>query len=215
MSTRVPTNSAGRRTRAAILQQAAELATLDGLNGLSIGDLAQATGMSKAGLYAHFGSKQELQLATVETARTIFVAQVIRPGLAVPRGVRRLLAVCEAFLSHVERRVFPGGCFFVAATAEVGARPGPVHDAVARQQLRWLDLLQRLAREAQELGEVPGDTDPLQLAFELEALLVAANSQFLLHRDRVVFDRARAAIRRRLGQVSAQADPGLATSASG
>jgi AcrR family transcriptional regulator len=214
MSTAMPNNSAGRRTRAAILQQAAELATLDGLNGLSIGDLAQATGMSKAGLYAHFGSKQELQLATVETARTIFVAEVIRPALAAPRGVRRLLAMCEAFLSHIERRVFPGGCFFVAATAEVGARPGAVHDAVARQQQRWIELLERIAREAQELGELPADTDPPQLAFELEALLVAANSQFLLHGDRAVFDRARAAIRGRLGQASPLGDPRPAMSAA-
>jgi AcrR family transcriptional regulator len=210
----MPNTSAGQRTRAAILQQAAELATLDGLNGLSIGDLAHATGLSKAGLYGHFGSKQELQLATVEAARAIFVAEVIRPSLAAPRGVRRLLAMCEAFLSHVERRVFPGGCFFVAAAAEVGARPGPVHDAVARQQQRWIELLQRIVREAQELGELPADVDPPQLAFELEALLVAANSQFILFGDPAVFDRARAAIRRRLGQPSARANLTPATSAS-
>jgi AcrR family transcriptional regulator len=207
-------NSAGRQTRAAILQRAVELATVDGLNGLSIGELAQAAGISKAGLYAHFGSKQELQLATVETARAVFVEEVIRPGLAAPRGVRRLTAMCEAFLSHIERRVFPGGCFFVAATAEVGARPGPVHDAVARQQQRWLELLERIAGEALELGELAADAVPSQLAFEIEALLSAANSQFVLHGDRAVFDRARAAIRGRLGQGSPRTDPRSPVSAA-
>jgi AcrR family transcriptional regulator len=181
------------------LQQAAQLATVVGLDGLSIGQLAEATGMSKGGLYAHFGSKEELQLATVETARLIFVEDVVQTGLAAPRGRRRLLAVCDAFLSHVERLVFRGGCFFVAATAELGARPGPLREAVAAQQRQWLDLLERVAREAQELGEVPAEVDPAQLAFELEALLVAANSIFLLFGDRTVFERARTAIRHRLG----------------
>ena len=151
------------------------------------------------GLYAHFGSKEELQLATVETARLIFVDDVVRRGLAAPKGVRRLLAVCDAFLSHVERLVFPGGCFFVAATAEVGVRPGPVRDAVAAQQRQWLDLLERLVRDAQQLGELPAEVDPPQLAFELEALLVAANSLFLLFNDRAAFEHAQSAIRNRLG----------------
>jgi AcrR family transcriptional regulator len=181
------------------LLQAAQLATVEGLEGLSIGQLATATGMSKGGLYAHFGSKEELQLATVETARLIFVEDVVQKGLAAPRGRRRLLAICAAFLNHVERLVFPGGCFFVAATAELGARPGPVRDAVAAQQRQWLDLLERLVREAQELGEVPAEVDPAQLAFELEALLVAANSLFMLFGDRAAFARARSAIRYRLG----------------
>jgi AcrR family transcriptional regulator len=194
---------AGERTRNAILQQAAQLATVAGLEGLSIGHLATAAGMSKGGLYAHFGSKEELQLATVETARQIFVEDVMRPGLAAPRGLRRLLAVCDAFLSHVERRVFPGGCFFVVATAEVAARPGPVRDAVAQQQRQWLDLLQRLVGEAQELSEVPAEVDPAQLAFELEALLVAANSTFVLFGDAGAFNRARLAIRHRLGAAPA------------
>ncbi len=193
----MPASRTGQ-TRAAILREAAQMATVDGLNGLSIGGLAHAIGLSKAGVYAHFGSKEQLQLATIETARARFVDEVIRPGLAAPQGIRRLLAICEAFLSHVERRVFPGGCFFVAATAEVGPRPGPVRDAIARQQRRWLDLLERLVREAQQLGEVSADLDAQQLAFELEALLVAANSMFLLYGDGLAFERARVAIRQRL-----------------
>jgi AcrR family transcriptional regulator len=189
----------GERTRAAILDEATRLATLEGLEGLSIGGLAVATGMSKSGLYAHFGSKRELQLATIEAARETFTAEVLQPALSAPKGIERLLAACDAFLSHVERRVFPGGCFFAAAAAEVGTRPGPVRDSVAAQQRDWLALLERLAREADELGELDPGADPGQLAFELNALLVAANTSFILQGDPKVFDRARAAVRERVG----------------
>lgn len=188
----------GERTRAAILDEAARLATVDGLEGLSIGHLARATGLSKSGLYAHFGSKLDLQLATIEAARQTFVAEVLRPALRAPKGIERLLAVCEAFLSHVERRVFPGGCFFSAAAVDVGTRPGPVHDAVAAQQVDWLGVLERLAREADEQGELESNADPAQLAFELQALLVAANTSFILQGDAGAFERARVAIRERL-----------------
>ena len=188
----------GRRTRAAILDEAARLATVEGLEGLSIGGLAAAAGMSKSGLYAHFGSKRELQLATIESARETFANEVLNPALTAPRGMKRLLAACDAFLSHVERRVFPGGCFFAVAAAELGTRSGPVHDSVAAQQRDWLTLLERLAREAQELGELGPGVDPAQLAFELNALLVAANTSFILQGDAEAFRRARAAISKRV-----------------
>jgi AcrR family transcriptional regulator len=210
----MPPASHGQHTRAAILHTAAQLATVEGLEGLSIGQLASATGLSKSGLYAHFDSKQDLQLATIEAARVTFVDDVIRPGLAAPRGIRRLLATCDAFLSHVERRVFPGGCFFVAAAAEVGTRRGAVHDAIAAQQRRWLDLLVRQAGDAQELGELPADVDLAQLVFELEALLVAANTTFILHSDSNAFNRARTAIKLRLGVAPDERQPaGVATAA--
>jgi AcrR family transcriptional regulator len=188
----------GERTRAAILDEAARLATVDGLEGLSIGELALATGMSKSGLYAHFGSKLDLQLATIEAARRTFVVEVLRPALRAPKGIERLLAACEAFLSHVERRVFPGGCFFSAAAVDVGTRPGPVHDAILAQRLEWLALLERLADEATDLGELQPHPEPAQLAFELQALLVAANTSFILQGDSGVFERALVAIRERL-----------------
>jgi AcrR family transcriptional regulator len=188
----------GERTRAAILDEAARLATVDGLEGLSIGQLARATGMSKSGLYAHFGSKLDLQLATIEAARQTFVAEVLRPALRTPKGAERLLALCETFLSHVERRVFPGGCFFAAAAVDVGTRAGPVHDAIVAQRLDWLALLERLAREAAELGELEPNLNPVQLAFELQALLVAANTSFILQGDAVAFERARIAIHARV-----------------
>jgi AcrR family transcriptional regulator len=188
----------GDRTRTAILDEAARLATIDGLEGLTIGRLALATDMSKSGLYAHFGSKQELQLATIDAARATFVHHVLRPALRAPKGIKRVLAACDAYLSHIERRVFPGGCFFSAAAADVGTRPGPVRDAIATQQRQWLTLLERLAREAIELGELNPETDPVQLAFELKALLVAANTSFILLDDPTAFTQARQAIGERL-----------------
>ena len=198
MAVNTETRTKGERTRAAILDEAARLATVVGLEGLSIGGLANAIGMSKSGLYAHFGSKRELQLATIEVARETFVAEVLRPALGAPKGIQRLLAACEEFLSHVERRVFPGGCFFSAAAADVGTRPGPVRDSIAAQQREWLALLERLAREAEELGELDPGADPAQLAFELQALLVAANTAFTLPGDAGAFERSRGAIRERL-----------------
>jgi len=157
----------GERTRAAILRTAASLATVDGLEGLSIGNLAAATGISKSGLYAHFGSKQELQLATVEEAERILDAEVIQPALAARPGLAQLTAACEAFFSYLERRVFPGGCFFVGAAAEMGGRPGRVAERVAQVQQEWRDLLLREADQAAQQGELPTKTEPAQLAFEL------------------------------------------------
>jgi AcrR family transcriptional regulator len=186
----------GERTRSAILVEAARLATVDGLDGLTIGGLASAIGMSKSGLYAHFESKEDLQLATVASARETFVAEVFVPAMDAPRGVARLRAACEAFLSHIERRVFPGGCFFAVAAADVGTRPGPVRDAVAAQQRDWVDLLRSLAVKAVEGGELDRRVDPAQLAFELDAVLVSASRTFVLQGDATVFERARAAISR-------------------
>lgn len=198
MATDTATRTKGERTRATILDEAARLATLVGLDGLTIGGLAHAIGMSKSGLYAHFGSKQELQLATIEAARQTFVAEVLRPALSAPKGIQRLLAACEMFLSHVERRVFPGGCFFSAAAADVGAWPGPIRDAIAAQQREWLTLLERLATEAQQVGELDPNLEPAQLAFELQALLATANTSFILQGDEAVFARARRAVRDRI-----------------
>src|SRR5438874_2803566 len=118
----------GARTREAIVREAVSLATVDGLEGLSIGNLAGALDMSKSGIYAHFGSKQDLQLATVDEAGRIFEAEVIGPALDAPPGLAQLVAICDAFFDHLERRTFPGGCFFASAVLEMGARPGPVKE---------------------------------------------------------------------------------------
>jgi len=189
----------GERTRGVILRAAASLATVDGLEGLSIGHLAAATGMSKSGLYAHFGSKQELQLATVDEAERIFTAEVVQPALAARPGLAQLAAVCEAFLGYVQRRVFPGGCFFAATALEMGTRPGPVRERVAAIQSGFTALLRGFAATALEQHELPAREDPDRLAFELHAILLAADTKFVLHDDPAVLDLARQIVHQRLG----------------
>jgi AcrR family transcriptional regulator len=196
----------GLRSRAAILDAAARLATVEGLEGLSIGRLADHIGMSKSGLYAHFGSKEELQLATVDTAAQIFRDDVIHPTETVRAPFDRLEALCDAFLSHLERRVFPGGCFFVSAAAEFDTHPGPVKEQVASFLRGWLATLEELAARAQENGDIDADEDPAQLAFELDAYLLMANMAFLLHNDPRTLDRARAAVEARLTQARPRRD---------
>ena len=128
--------SDGRRSRDAILDTAARLATVEGLDGLSIGNLAERTGMSKSGLYAHFKSKEELQLATIERADEIFAREVLDRARAHPEGLPRLWALADEFLSHIERDVFPGGCFFAAVGGGVQHAPGPRQGADPRLQRR-------------------------------------------------------------------------------
>jgi AcrR family transcriptional regulator len=189
----------GERTRSAILRAAASLATVDGLEGLSIGNLAAAIGMSKSGLYAHFGSKQELQLATVQEAGRIFADEVVQPALAAPPGLAQLAAVCEAFFEHLRRRTFPGGCFFAGAALEMGTRPGPVKEAVAGFQAGFVDLLRGFVATAIEQNQLRPDEDPDQLAFELNGICLAADANFVLHDNPAVLDLARQVVRRRLG----------------
>src|SRR6202161_1358079 len=156
--------SRGARTRTAILQAAADVASVDGLDGLSIGRLATELAMSKSGLFAHFGSKEELQLATVDEARQRYAREVIGPASAAGSGITRLHALCEAFLSYLERAVFPGGCFFASAMAEFdGKAPGPVRDRIAECQDQWMNTLERAARQAQDREELRAGADPRQL----------------------------------------------------
>jgi AcrR family transcriptional regulator len=193
------TRAPGQRSRARIVEQAAQLATVEGIEGISIGRLADATGIAKSSVYALFGSKEELQLATINAARDSFITEVVTPAVnASEPGRQRLLALCEGYLSYVERRVFPGGCFFVSASAELGGRPGRVHDEVARIQQQWRDLLGREASAAVEQGELAPGTDPRQLAFELGVILAGTNIVSVLHDDFAAIDRARSAIRNRL-----------------
>jgi AcrR family transcriptional regulator len=189
----------GDRSRARILAQAARLATIEGLEGLSIGRLAEAASMPKSSVYVLFGSKEELQLATIDAARASFVSEVVLPALAKGQtGLTQLRALCEGYLSYVERRVFPGGCFFVAASAEIGGRPGRIHDRVAEVQQEWRDLLFAQAEAAREAGELPAESDAAQLAFELGAILAGANIVAVLHDDDAAIERARTAIGNRI-----------------
>jgi AcrR family transcriptional regulator len=190
--------SDGERSRNAILYEAAQLATVEGLSGLSIARLADAVGMSKSGLFAHFGSKEELQLATIETATEIFADEVVRPALAAPPGIARLRAFADRFLDHVERQVFPGGCFFASVATEMDTHPGPVRDKAIEVVFDWTGHLVAAVREAQAEGELDPAEDAEQLAFEIDAFLLLANAAFVISADPKPLDRARLAIDRRL-----------------
>jgi AcrR family transcriptional regulator len=189
----------GERSRARVLAEAAALATVEGLDGVSMARLADATGMPKSSVYVLFGSKERLQLATIDTALNSFVAEVITPAMTnTPPGRQRLLELCDGFLSYVERRVFPGGCFFVAASAELGGQSGPVHDRVAVYQRQWRELLAQTAKDAEAANELPPGTDPEQLAFELGAMLAGTDIVAVLHSDNAAIEHARRAVHDRI-----------------
>jgi AcrR family transcriptional regulator len=188
----------GQRTRSAILDAAAALATEEGLEPLSIGRLADATGMSKSGLFAHFGSKEELQLATVGHAAKLFVAEVIDPARSAPRGLARVWALCDNMIDYAERRVFPGGCFFAATSFEFNNRPGPVRDRIEENIRSWLSYLEHAVEQAQETGDLEQEMSAREIAFQLDAFAQAANAQYQLFREPAVFDEARRAIKARL-----------------
>ena len=187
----------GDRTRQSILDRAVQIASAEGLEGLSIGRLASDLGVSKSGLFAHFGSKTELQLATVDEARQVFIREVIGSGPP-DSGIGGVMWLTDAWLDYMEREVFVGGCFFAAASLEFDSRPGPVRDRVASMMGEWLLALEAAIQDAQESGELPGDLDSEQLAFEINSLGLGANWAFQLYRDEAAFARARAAIHDRL-----------------
>jgi AcrR family transcriptional regulator len=191
----------GLKTRRAILRKAVNLASIEGLEGLTIGKLASALRISKSGLFAHFGSKEDLQCAVVDAAREIFVEKVVRPAYEF-RGLNRLRALCENWLSYGEEKVFPGGCFFSAASLEFDDRPGRVRDQVAELMKKWLGNLEQAAREAQSANEIKKEVDVHQLAFEIQALAMGANWSSRLFRDQSVFRLVRGAILQRIDQVT-------------
>ena len=189
----------GERTRAAILRVAVDVSSCEGLEGLTIGRLATELGMSKSGLFAHFGSKEELQLATIDAARQIFIDEVIRPAVeSTEPGLARLWRKCDSWLDYAQRGVFKGGCFFAAASSEFDGRPGPVRDRVAEVMVEWLAGIEKSVREAQAAGHLDAAADARQLAFEFNALGLGANWAFQLYGDIKAFTRAREAIRYRL-----------------
>jgi len=188
----------GARTKQGILDRAVDIASVEGLEGLTIGRLADELEMSKSGLFAHFGSKEELQLATVEAARQRFVDSMFRPALKAPRGYPRLLAICRAWLAYIKRGVFPGGCFFAAASFEFDGRPGPIRDAIVEVMDIWLDALEKAIRMAKEEGHLDRDVDVKQLAFELNAIFFGANFSYQMRDDKRALGRAWKAIEHRL-----------------
>lgn len=195
----------GERTREAVLIRAADIASVDGLEGLSIGRLATDLGVSKAGVFTHFGSKEALQLATIGAAVDRYAAHVVTPAFVASEGLSRVWELCDRWLAYARSGVFPGGCFFFNVAAEFDARPGPVRDAIAEARRRWLATYEAVIETAKELGHLAPATEPEGLAFELDALGMAANLHATLLDDLSAYDTAKSAMLSRLR--SAAADP--------
>ena len=198
----------GEETHARILQTAMDVASTEGLEGLTIGHLATALGVSKAGLFAHFGSKEALQLATVEAARGVYFAAIVEPALGASEGLPRLRRLCEAWLDYVEQETFRGGCFFSSTSAEFDSRPGKVRDLIAQTMREWLDFLESAIADAVRLGHVKKDVDAAQLAFELNAMEMAGNWAKQLLLDPTAIKRARVGILSRLDAITLPAARG-------
>jgi AcrR family transcriptional regulator len=189
-----------RDTRAAIVQQGVDVSSLEGLEGLTIGRLASDVGMSKAGLLGHFGNKEALQLAVLEAAFDTYRREVWEPAADAEPGLERLIAICEAWISYLERGVFPGGCFMASAACEFDGRSGPVRDAIADALARWYRLLESEVATALEAGDLPEGTDPRATALKLNAFAMGANQAFQLFGDRRALRTARTAMLETLSQ---------------
>jgi AcrR family transcriptional regulator len=188
----------GMRSRAAVLERSVQLASRDGLEGLTIGDLAAELEVHKSSVFALFGSKIELQLATLDAARSILIDQVILPALESEEGLPRLLAIGDAWCDYLTADVFAGGCFLCAASTEMDGRPGRVRDAVAAVMLEWIAALSANIESAVRAGQLRGGTDTAGMAFRLNALGMAANWQRQLLEDSSGVEHARAAWRAEL-----------------
>lgn len=199
--------SDGEQTHSAILDAAMRLASIEGLGSLTIGRLAHELEISKSGVFAHFGSKQQLQHETIEAAEAVFAREVVEPGLNAPEGLAQLEGLCEAYLNYVERGVFPGGCFFAQLLAEFDAPAGTIHDAVAEGQQGWLSLIERLITTAQGQHELDPTVDAPQLAFELYAALELANYLSTLYRDPAIIHRGRTAVQTTIARAKPAAEP--------
>ncbi|MFD3450694.1 TetR/AcrR family transcriptional regulator [Streptomyces sp. NPDC058691] len=193
------TRSNGERSRHAVLSAAPAEATVHGLQGLTIGMLADKLGMSKSSLHALFGSKEELELAIIEQARLVYDEQIVQPALQESDPLKKLLALCENWLSFVERDIFPGGCFFAAANSEYDTRPGAVRDQLVLLYSRWTELVNAVVVESQEAGRLSGEQSPQDLTFQVLAILRQANDMYLLYQDASHIETGRTIVRRLLG----------------
>ena len=194
------TRSDGERSRREILTTAARVATVHGIRHLSVAKLAEEVGMSKSGLYAHFGSKEELQLATVRTAEEIYEAEVYAPIAGAAPGLPRLLALVDAHLDHMRRGVFPSGCFFDAAAGDLALERGAVRDRVVDFQTDWVQRLRRNLRYAQEQGDLPADEDLDQITYDVTAYLVLAHARLVFDGNDSGLDLAAKSVRARVGR---------------
>ena len=206
-----PRRARGLRTRSAILRRAVDIASAEGLEGLTVGRLAHELGMSKSGLFAHFGSKEELQLATVDMARQIFIDHITRPALSAPKGMPRLWSIIDRWLAHIEQGMFRGGCFFTAASFEFDSRRGPVRERIAEIMREWMDVLVRALEQAQVAGHIKSDVDPVHLAFEIQSLAIGGHWANQLLDDRQSYSRSRAVMLEKLRGAATLQCPSLPT----
>ncbi|HET6302267.1 TetR/AcrR family transcriptional regulator [Microbacterium sp.] len=198
----------GDESRRAILAHAIDTASVEGLDGLTIGRLAEAARHSKSGVATLFGSKEQLQRATVEAARQVFIDEVVEPaGEKSERGLSRVCALICEWLDYSDKRVFKGGCFFAAAAVEFDSKPGPVRDAVVAASSEWEDYLTISIQRAIDAGELPLLDDARQLTFELVSFLEAANTRSLMYSSAEPYERAARAARTRL--IALGGDPAL------
>jgi AcrR family transcriptional regulator len=180
----------GEQTRVAILDEALKIARRLGLEGLTIGSLADATGMSKSGLFAHFGSREDLQLAVLEHGAKQYGDKVLLPALSIDRGLPRLRALFERWLDWTLQTAAPGGCIMISAAHEYDDRPGPIRDATVEMQRRGIGVSERAVRLAVEEGHLQRDTDPEQIAFEILGIVLASHNHGRLLGDRAARRRA-------------------------
>src|SRR5580692_6326462 len=199
----------GSRTREAILARAVDIASAQGLEGLTVGSLAEQLGMSKSGLFAHFGSKEELQLATVEMARQVFINKVTLPAITAPKGMPRLWSLIDHWLVLVEKRVFEGGCFFTAASFEFDGRRGVVRDRIAEIMREWIRCITTSAQKAQEAGHLDPKLDATRIAFEFHAIAIGAHWAHQLLEDRQAYSRARMMALEKIRSVATPQCPSL------
>jgi AcrR family transcriptional regulator len=190
----------GDRTRTTILEAAARLASVEGLEGLSIGRLAEHLGISKSGLYAHFRSKEALQLETIRTASRMYERDVVQPALEAPPGRARLLRFADVYLDYIRDGPFPGGCFFMAASLDPANLRGPVRTLLAQEQRSLLEWFEDCIQDGQRAGEIDATLRPRDLAFTFDAILAGADINFVLLADPAFLEQGRAAVRRLLGE---------------
>lgn len=203
-------SSKGADTRRKILAYAMRIAAREGLAGLTIGRLARDLRMSKSGLFAHFRSKRLLEMATINEARKVFTTQVLSPATSANEGIERLWVLCDSWLAHIERKVFPGGYFFTGAFFECAERSGPLEEEISRMAREWRETLSNAVRKAQEHKEINSFADARRITFDLNGILIATYWAYLVEKDRKVFSEARIALIARLKALATSQVPVIA-----